>query len=50
MVSGVIVGGWSYVVAAYVATAAALLAYSVSVVRRHRSERRAWLRWNKMGS
>ena len=48
--SGVIVGGWSYVVIAYVSTAVVLLVYSVSVVRRYRSERRAWLKWNKMGS
>ncbi len=34
MSEGVIVGGWSYVVAAYSITVAGLVAYSLSLIRR----------------
>jgi hypothetical protein len=36
--TGVIVGGWEYVVAAYVLTAAVLTFYGLSIVIRYRSE------------
>ena len=36
MPDGVIVGGWSYVVAAYSITAAGLIAYAWSLVHRRR--------------
>ena len=36
MTDGVIVGGWSYVVAAYSITVAALAAYAWSLVHRRR--------------
>jgi hypothetical protein len=39
VVSGVIAGGWEYVIAAYVATAVALGGYAVSVFVRWRNER-----------
>jgi hypothetical protein len=38
--SGVIVGGWSYVVTAYVVTVVVLAAYTASVLLRLRAERR----------
>lgn len=38
--SGVIVGGWEYVVAAYAVTALVLLGYAASVLLRYRTERR----------
>jgi heme exporter protein D len=38
MTSGVIVGGWEYVYAAYALTALILIGYAVSVVVRHRQE------------
>lgn len=37
--AGVIEGGWEFVIAAYVATAAILLGYAVSVLQRYRKER-----------
>jgi hypothetical protein len=39
VVSGVIAGGWEYVIAAYVATAVALGGYAASVFLRYRNER-----------
>lgn len=39
MTDGVIIGGWSYVVAAYSITAAGLIAYTWSLVRRRRNSR-----------
>ena len=36
MSDGVIVGGWSYVVAAYSITAEGLIAYALSLVHRRR--------------
>ena len=38
--SGVVQGGWEFVAAAYIATAAALGGYAVSVFVRLRSEKR----------
>lgn len=38
--SGVIEGGWSYVWAAYVVTAVALIGYVAAVLARYRRERR----------
>jgi heme exporter protein CcmD len=38
--SGVIAGGWGYVVAAYAITAAILLGYAASLIARYRAERR----------
>ena len=38
--SGVIVGGWEYVWAAYSVTAAILIGYAGSVIARYRAERR----------
>jgi hypothetical protein len=38
--SGVIVGGWEYVVAAYAATAVILIGYAVSLIARYRAERK----------
>jgi hypothetical protein len=38
--SGVIVGGWEYVWAAYSVTAAILLGYTASLIARYRGERR----------
>jgi hypothetical protein len=41
MPEGVIVGGWSYIVAAYLVVGAGLLAYAVSLmVRLHRATER----------
>jgi len=37
--SGVIQGGWEFVIAAYVVSAAILLGYAFSVLRRYRRER-----------
>jgi hypothetical protein len=37
--SGVIQGGWEFVLAAYLASAAILLGYAFSVLRRYRRER-----------
>jgi hypothetical protein len=39
MTDGVIVGGWSYVVAAYSITAAVLIAYAWSLAHRRRNIR-----------
>ncbi|MDH3404342.1 MAG: hypothetical protein OES32_05180 [Acidobacteriota bacterium] len=39
MPEGVIVGGWSYVIAAYSITAIVLVAYAWSIHRRGRDER-----------
>jgi hypothetical protein len=39
-VSGVIAGGWEYVVAAYVVTGMVLLGYAVSILARLRAESR----------
>jgi hypothetical protein len=39
MTEGVIIGGWSYVVAAYSITAAGLVAYAWSLVHRRRKSR-----------
>jgi len=36
--TGVIVGGWEYVIAAYIASAVILLGYACSVVWRYRRE------------
>lgn len=36
--TGVVSGGWSYVIAAYTITAAALLIYGVTVITRLREE------------
>jgi hypothetical protein len=38
-VTGVIQGGWEYVQAAYLVTAAILIGYVVSLYARHRAER-----------
>jgi len=38
--SGVIVGGWEYVWAAYTATAVILIGYAVSVIARYRAEKK----------
>ena len=38
--SGVIAGGWEYVIAAYTATAVILLGYAASLIARYRAERR----------
>ena len=38
--SGVIVGGWEYVWAAYSVTAAILFGYAASVIARYRAEQR----------
>jgi heme exporter protein CcmD len=38
--SGVIEGGWEYVIAAYGITAAILLGYAASLIARYRAERR----------
>ena len=38
--SGVIAGGWEYVVAAYAITAVILLGYAASLIARYRAERR----------
>jgi hypothetical protein len=38
--SGVIVGGWEYVWAAYSVTAVILLGYAASLILRYRAERR----------
>jgi hypothetical protein len=38
--SGVIVGGWEYVWAAYSVTAVILLGYTASLIARYRAERR----------
>ena len=38
--SGTIVGGWEFVATAYAVTLLALVAYSLSVLQRYRSERR----------
>ncbi len=38
--SGVILGGWGFVVAAYTVTTLVLTGYTVSVLLRHRLERR----------
>jgi hypothetical protein len=37
--TGVIVGGWEYVWAAYAVTAVILLGYAASLIARYRSER-----------
>ena len=37
--SGVIVGGWEFVIAAYAVSAVVLLGYAVSVHRRYHAER-----------
>lgn len=37
--SGVVTGGWEYVVAAYTLSAAILLGYACSIYLRYRSER-----------
>lgn len=37
--SGVIVGGWEFVIAAYTVSAVVLLGYAISVHRRYRAER-----------
>ena len=37
--SGVIVGGWEFVIAAYAVSAVVLLGYAISVHRRYRAER-----------
>ena len=37
--TGVIVGGWEYVWAAYAVTAVILLGYTASLIARYRSER-----------
>lgn len=49
MTTGVIVGGWEYVYAAYAVTALILIGYAVSVMVRHRQElaRRADLRHDR---
>jgi hypothetical protein len=39
MMTGVIEGGWEFVIAAYVVTALALGLYTLSVAMRYRSER-----------
>ena len=39
MTTGVIEGGWSYVVGAYAVSAAVLIGYAVSVYLRYRAER-----------
>jgi hypothetical protein len=41
MPEGVIVGGWEYVIAAYVVTAVGLIAYTWSMVARWREARSA---------
>jgi hypothetical protein len=38
--SGMIVGGWEFVYAAYAVTGAALTIYALSVIARYRRERR----------
>jgi heme exporter protein D len=38
--SGVVAGGWGFVTAAYTVTVLVLLGYTVSVLLRHRIERR----------
>jgi hypothetical protein len=38
--SGVIAGGWEYVVAAYAITAVILLGYAASLIARYRAEHR----------
>ena len=40
MSGGVVVGGWSYVIAAYAVTGIALLLYGVSLMSRLRAESR----------
>lgn len=37
--TGVISGGWEFVIAAYVASALILLGYAFTVIRRYRRER-----------
>jgi hypothetical protein len=37
--SGVLQGGWEFVIAAYVVTALVLGGYTLSVIARHRAER-----------